>query len=89
MFVMPMLWFWLASDARPSRALYSECPFESFEFEATKPIILGWVLLDELRRVSSQECASGLTGPCFTGPQVPAVFLDWEARRRFISKIRG
>ena len=60
--VMPMLWFWLASDARPFRALYSGSGRLNLEFDVTKHIILGWVLLvdkDKLQRgYLSQECAS-------------------------------
>ena len=87
--VMPMLWFWLASDAPPFRALYSGSGRLNLEFDVTKPIILGWVLLvDKLQRAIPRMC-DGLTGPCFTGTGPRNFRVVGLRSRYFISKIHG
>lgn len=80
MFVVPMLWFWLASDARPSRALYSGCL--NLEFDVLpNPLSWDWVLLvDKLQRAGyPKNNVRALDGPCFTGPEMPCSWTSKHA----------
>jgi hypothetical protein len=76
--------FWLASDARPFRALYSGHGRLNLEFDVTNPIILGWVLLvDKLPiegYLSIPRMCERLTGPCFTGTTGPQMPCSWTSK---------